>query len=449
MCAISGSKDRKEVEKMLQLQKHRAPDEEGIVDDGKFVMGMGRLKIIDLSSSGLCPYKEDNYVLCYNGEIYNYLELRKELQSLGWSFMTSSDTEVLLKAYRQWGEKCLDKFNGMFAFAIYDGEKIFLARDIVGEKPLYYRKEPFAFASEAKALNWKCEEFPPAHYGIYTFGKFSVHRYWSLEPREIKIETAEEELEYLLEDAVKIRTRSDVPYGLYFSGGIDSTLINSFHDFNYLFTYEDRDYQEEFTATIEKIVWHLDYPVEHFSPFALWKLAETASKKIKVILSGEGADELFGGYVRYVPTSLAFQARKHFPSYPTMFPYTFKNQQYFDKYDPVTAMGLAEFEGNLKELLRMGDRMASAFGLENRCPFLDRRIIEFAFSLPAELKINGFETKVILRRILEKRVPEYRHFEKKGLFCNVNKWLGAENEGFGKETYLKLQSDLWKHFQSS
>lgn len=448
MCSIVGSSKKEEVKKMLQVMKHRSPDDEGMVDDGKFVTGMGRLAIIDLKSSGLCPYKEDNYVLSFNGEIYNYLELRKELRSLGWSFTTNSDTEVLLKAYRQWGVKCLDRFNGMFAFAIYDGQKIFMARDIAGEKPLYYLENPFRFASEAKALEWKCKELEPAHYAIYDFKELKIHRWWKFEPREIDPKTAQEELEALLQDSVKLRTRTDVPYALYYSGGIDSSLIDSFHDFNYKFTYDDRDYQEEFIATFEKIVWHLDYPVEHFSPFALWKLAEAASKKVKVVLSGEGADELFGGYARYMPTALAFQARKSFPSYPTMFPYTFKDRRYFEIYDPIAAMGLAEFEGNLRILLRMGDRMASAFGLENRCPFLDRRIIEFAFSLPPELKIDNFETKVILRRILEKRNPEYRHFEKTGLFCDVNKWLGVPEEGFSKETYMAMQNDLWKHFQS-
>lgn len=438
MCSIAGSHNKKDVEKMLQTMKHRAPDDEGVIDDKKFVIGMGRLSIIDLKSPGLCPYQEDGMALAFNGEIYNYLELRKELKELGHIFRTDSDTEVLLKSYKEWGVQCLDKFNGMFAFAIYDGTKIFLARDIAGEKPLYYTEKPFSFASEAKALHWKCFEFPPAHYAFVDLQHETVKpkRYWEFKPRTIDIRHAQDELEELLQDAITIRTRADVPYGLYYSGGIDSSLIQSFHTFNYEFTYEDGDYQKEFAAVLPKIVWHLDYPVEHFSSFGLWKLAEAASKKVKVIVSGEGADELFGGYVRYMPHALYAQARKCFPSYGAMFPG-----------EEPEEMMRKEFEGNLRTLLCMGDRMASAFGLENRCPFLDRRIIEFAFSLPLESKISGFDTKVILRRILEKRNPQYRHIEKKGLFCSVNKWIGADDE-FGKKKYLALQEQLWKNFQS-
>src|SRR3990167_7586779 len=225
MCSIAGASTKAEVEQMLSVMKHRAPDDSGIVD-GAFVMGMGRLKILDLDSPNLCPVTDGNLVLSFNGEIYNYLELREELIKLGHEFHTESDSEVLLKAYKQWGTECLDKFNGMFAFAIYDGKTIFLARDIAGEKPLYYRKTPFAFASEAKALG-KCIEFPPAHYGIWDGRQLDLHRYWfPPEEREVDLPTAVGELDVLLQSAVQMRTRAHVPYGLYKSGGIDSTLIS-------------------------------------------------------------------------------------------------------------------------------------------------------------------------------------------------------------------------------
>ena len=436
MCSITGSQNKIQVEAMLQKMKHRAPDDQGIKDDGKFVLGMGRLSIIDLKSKGLCPYTEDKFTLVFNGEIYNYLELRKELITKGWKFRTDSDSEVLLKSYREWGEKCLDKFNGMFAFAIYDGKEIFLARDIAGEKPLYYIEKPFQFASEAKALGFRCEEFPPANYGIYDFETLKIKKYWELQARDIDLNTAEEELIFLLEDSIKLRTRSDVPYGLYYSEGIDSSLIDTFHDFKYKFTYEDSDYATEFKTTFPEILYHLDYPVKSFSPFGLWKLAEMASKKVKVVLSGEGADELFGGYVRYIHPEFNYQAQKIFPSYRSM----------FQPAESVHTAGWREFTGNMRELLRMGDRMSSAFGLEARCPFLDKRIIEFAFSLPNYLKINGLETKVILRRILERRNPLYKHIEKKGLYCSVNKWIGSK-DGFGKSAYLAMQENIWKNFQ--
>src|SRR3989338_8966778 len=156
MCSIGGIVNGTGIKKIIDAQKHRAPDESGFYIDKHIELGMGRLKIIDLSSSGLAPYREDDLVLCYNGEIYNYIELKKELEKYEWKFRTTSDTEVLLKSWRQWGVGMFDKLNGMFALAIYDIKKkqLLLARDIVGEKPLYYyhKGANFVFASEAKAL---------------------------------------------------------------------------------------------------------------------------------------------------------------------------------------------------------------------------------------------------------------------------------------------------------
>lgn len=442
MCSISGSKIKNEVEQMLAKMKHRAPDGEGIFDVGNYFMGMGRLAIIDLKSDGLCPYQEDNYTLVFNGEIYNFKELRSELQTKGYKFRTKSDTEVLLKSYRHWGVGCLDKFNGMFAFAIHDGKRIFAARDIAGEKPFYFKTVPwFSFASEAKALDFKCEELEPAHYLLYDLvnNKLEIKKWWKLKLRDINPKEAIDELEWLLEDSIKLRTQADVPYALYYSGGIDSSLIRTFHDFKYELTYQDGDYKEEYLKSAEKIIWHLDGPTDSFSPFGLWKLAQEANeKKIKVVLSGEGADELFGGYVRYVPKHFNYEAQKEFPSY----------EQMFQPAKCVFRSGWEEFNGNLRELLRMGDRMSSAFGVENRCVFLDRRIIEFAFSLPDYLKIKGLETKVILRRLLEKRNPEYRHIEKKGLYCSVNKWIGSK-ETFTKKNYTVFQEKIWQKIRNS
>ena len=162
------------------------------------------------------------------------------------------------------------------------------------------------------------------------------------------------------------------------------------------------------------------------------------NKGVKVVLSGEGADELFGGYIRYLPETLNREAQERYPSYKSMFPY---------KKD-INQLGWDEFNGNLRELLRMGDRMTSAFGIENRCPFLDRRIIEFAFSLSPEQKIQGLDTKKILRKILKKRVPEYKEVEKHGLYCSVNKWLGVSDK-LDKYTYKLYQQNLWKNLQLS
>lgn len=436
MCSIAGSDSKVQTKKMLSVMKHRAPDDEGLVKNGIW-MGMGRLAIIDLDSKGLCPIQFGNLTLVFNGELFNYLELRKELIKKGFSFETQSDSEVLLKAYAAWGQDCLDKFNFMGAFAISDGEHIFLARDIAGEKPLYFRRKPFCFASEAKALDFDCEELLPAHCAVYSVKntQLQVRRWWTM-PQGTKFPggfaDAVTEMDALLADSVRLRTRSDAAYGLYFSGGIDSTLISTYHNFKHKFTYEDADYSQEFKKVLPKIVWHLDYPVKSFSAFGLWKLAEQASKEVKVVLSGEGADELFGGYVRYVPNEFNRLAREKFPSYSGLFPYKDLMRK--------------EFSGNLVELLRMNDRLTSAFGVENRCPFLDRRIIEFAASLPMEWKIKGLKTKVILRKLLEQRKPDYQDIEKAGLFCSVNHWIGADNEGFGKTSYLKLQKEVARKY---
>ncbi|MBI4120934.1 MAG: hypothetical protein HY457_01625 [Parcubacteria group bacterium] len=507
MCSISGIVHGKGVERMMQQQKHRAPDQEGVFKDAHIALGMGRLKIIDLESPGLCPYQEGEFVLSYNGEIYNYVELRKELENLGWKFRTNSDTEVLLKSWREWGVRAFDKWNGMFAFAIYNKKEgtVTLARDIAGEKPLYYYAcgDVFAFASEAKAFVgvvplelqenrffeafqhvhgdtlWKnVKEVPAAHYLTYDIkdASFEIRAYWDLALRDINPETAVEELESLLEDAVTIRTRSDVPYGLYYSGGIDSALISTFHDFKHQFYFDNTlEWRDDFFAHIESVGYHLDFPVGSLSSYPLWKLAEWASEKVKVIVSGEGADEVFGGYVRYLPIAQEWELRTRYPSYNAyLFAKYFRHFSYLDAFatitarnddvefvretlrpyferfkDPITAMGYADFKLILPSLLQMGDRQAGAFGLENRCPFLDRRIIEFGFSLPPELKIKGMEQKVILRRILEKRgLLGPLNVEKRGLTITFNQWF--DKKDWDRSMYFDLLKKNWhKRFNAN
>lgn len=499
MCSIAGTTSSG-IGEMINTMRHRSPDDVGFYDDEYIKLGMGRLKILDLISEGLCPYHEDNLVLCYNGEIYNYIELRKDLEKLGWKFRTSSDIEVLMKAWREWELQMFEKLNGMFAFALYDKQKrrILLARDIAGEKPLYYyaKGRDFVFASEAKAFRsavplryeanssfeafqhclsstlWEdIQEVPPAHYLIYDLQNYQItlKPYWEFEPRPIDLKNVQEELEALLEDAVKIRTRSDVPYGLYFSGGIDSTLLSVMHEFEYKFFFDDKlEWKEDFSAKIGSIVWHLDFPVGSLSSYPLWKLAEWASHKVKVVLSGEGADELFGGYVRYLPIAREWEMRKMYPSYDFLFnkysssyldgftKISARNtnldlvrsflKPHFERFDdPINAMGFADFKLILPSLLQMGDRMAGAFGIENRCPFLDRRIVELAFSLPPEMKINGLEQKGILRRILEKRgLCEPLKNEKKGLTILFNQWLGRND--WDRNLYFQLLKEKWMEY---
>jgi asparagine synthase (glutamine-hydrolysing) len=497
MCSISGIVRGTGVAKMIACQKHRAPDESGIYKDAPLELGMGRLKIIDMKSPGLAPYREDEFVLSYNGEIFNYIELRKELEKKRWKFRTTSDTEVLMKSYREWGVKMFDKLNGMFAFALYDSKKkqILLARDIAGEKPLYYfhRGKTFAFCSEAKAFAsvfpleaqdnpffdtfqhcfgttlWKdVYDLPPAHYMLYDVkaNTTKLVEYWKFQPKTIKLKTAVEELEDLIGDAVKIRLRSDVPVALYYSQGIDSSLLSTYHTFDHKsFLMTPRTGGKISLKHLGDLTRHLDFPVGSLSTYPLWKLAERASKHVKVVLSGEGADEVFGGYVRYLPIAREYELLQRYPSYQYIFgkyypPYldgfakmTARNENvelakeyirpYFEMFaDPISAMGFADFKLVMPSLLQMGDRMAGAFGLENRCPFLDRRVIEFGFSLPPELKISGLEQKLILRRVLEKRgLTAPLRDEKKGLTIRFNQWLGRKD--WDRSSYVALLRIEW------
>ena len=444
---------------------------------------MARLSIIDLKSKDLCLFHEKEYYLTYNGEIYNYKEIRNELEQKGIKFNTNCDTEVFLKSFIFWGKNCFAKFNGMFAAGIYNfkKEKLYLVRDIAGEKPLYYyqKNKDFAFASEAKAFHknfslsknndkrffnsfqhclnktlWK-EVFSLAPASFMEINlknnKVKIDKYWKFKKRSINLNTAAEELESLINKSVKLRTRSDVPYGLYFSGGIDSSLISTFHNFKHKFYFDSKlEWKKEFYKNINKIAWHLDFPVGSLSSFPLWKLAKTSSKKVKVILSGEGADEIFGGYVRYMPIAHEYDLKLKFPSYKDyLFKKYFKNKSYLDGFteitlrnknqfeyvreilkpyfqmfdDPINAMGYADFDLIMPSLLQMGDRMASAFSLENRCPFLDKDIIEFGFSLPYDFKIRNFTQKNLLRKIaLRRGLTNATKMEKKGLIIQYNKW---------------------------
>ena len=506
MCSISGivNGDKFEVQKMLSSMRHRAPDDQGIYKDDCICIGMGRLKIIDLYSSNLCPFENDQIILSYNGEIYNYKFLRNKLVKLGYKFKTRSDTEVLANAWIEWKEKVFDKLDGMYAFAIYEkkNKKLFLARDIAGEKPLYYSqvKNKFYFASEAKALKkvlplekktnqffetfqhcltdtlWKnVYQLPAANYLEYDLKqkRIKINEYWQFKKREINVKTSEEELEYLLKNSINLRTQSDVPYGLHYSKGIDSSLISTFHNFKYKFYFDDqKNWKKDFTKNISKIVKHLDFPVGSLSSYPLWKLSQRVSKKkIKVILSGEGADEIFGGYVRYMPIytqwelynkfrSYKFLFDKFYYDYPEGFAYmTARNKNlklvnrlispFFKEFDdPINAIGYFDFKVIMPSLLQMGDRMASSFGIENRCPFLDKKIIEFGFSLPPHLKINSFYQKVLLRNLLKKRgLTKPLGLEKKGLTILFNKWF--DKKDWDRSYYFNLLNQKWNKIYRS
>ncbi len=502
MCSIAGISEgnSKVVNKMLKSMVHRAPDDVGVYYNNDISLGMGRLSIIDLKSKNLCPFQNEKIVLSFNGEIYNYKSIRQELKKLGYRFKTTSDTEVLGNAWDKWGKNVLNKIKGMFVFAIYEkrNNKLFIARDIPGEKPLYYlrRNNKLYFASEAKAFSkvfdlkitknkffetfqhcaeqtlWKdVYQLPAAHYLEYNLKskKLSINEYWKIKQKKINNKTAQEELEHLLNKSVKLCTQADVDYGIYYSKGVDSTLISTFHNFKNKFYFDDKlNYEKDFRKNIKKIAYHLDFPVGSFSSYPLWKLADRANKKnVKVILSGEGADEIFTGYARYMPIYMQWKLNNRYPSYEYLFGKLFNSykdsyarltnrsaenlemikkmmKQYFEMFDnPVTAMCYFDFKVIMPSLLQMGDRMSAAFGVENRCPFLDKDIIEFGFNLDVEQKINFNQQKLVLRNLLKKRLSlKYSEIEKKGLTIKFNRWFNVKS--WDRSKYFQFLFKNWK-----
>jgi asparagine synthase (glutamine-hydrolysing) len=354
---------------MTNVLVHRGPDGRSIRLLGNVGLGHLRLSIIDLSVAADQPMSlpDGSLWVTYNGEIHNYLELREELRSRDIQFRTESDTEVVLWAYHVWGKECFERFNGMWSLALWETahRRLTLSRDRYGIKPLHYSvaDDRIAFASEAKAIvvgfpeeadvNWRAAyEFlaggwpqaddntffrnvrsvPPAHSLIFESGRESRHKYWRFEPGAVRVdEAAPQRLLELLDDAVRLRLRSDVPIGICLSGGLDSSTIArlmrrhasapfecyslqyadpSIDESHYAGTVADdqRQYRmnwvhprtEDFVATMEKIVWHYDAPSALRGKYPKWYVMQAAAGHSKVLLEGHGADELLGGYGHFV-----------------------------------------------------------------------------------------------------------------------------------------------------
>jgi len=355
------------IKKMLSVIRHRGPDESGIYLNKNLAMGSVRLSIIDIAS-GQQPMSDasGNYWIVYNGEIFNYKELRKEIEKKGILLKTNCDTEVVVQMYALYGSKCLQYFNGQFAFCIWDKNKkeLFLARDRVGIRPLFYwnQNNSFAFCSEIKGLFtldrikraicpeslsqiftfWttlspntpfeKIYELPPGHFMIVNATNTHINKYWSLDfSNQISdasnMSSTIEEFRYLLNDAVKIRLRADVPVAAYLSGGLDSSVTTSFiHEINpsilntFSIGFKDKAfdetlYQQEasryfntnhtaFECTSEEIaenflntIWHSEFPLLRTSPTPMLMLSKKVRERnIKVVITGEGADEFLAGY---------------------------------------------------------------------------------------------------------------------------------------------------------
>lgn len=527
MCGIAGLWNlNADITAMMDTIKHRGPDDEGCYKNGNVALGIKRLSVIDLETGAQPIYNNDkSKVIVFNGEIFNYIEIYNELKD-EFHFKTKSDTEVILRAYEKYGTDCLKYFNGMFAFCIYDGEKFFIARDRLGEKPLYYYSDgvSFAFASEIKALAKVIKLEPvvteelfcyeasvlentlfknvkkllPAHYLNFDGSKIKIEQYWQLKRNDEDYNEDSyyiEKCRWLVEDSIRLRMRADVPIGAFLSGGLDSSIIcmvakpekvysihyplgEEFEEIVYAKIVAEKIGAEHIIVqptfndlknNLKKIIWHLDEPIATASPISEFMLAERASKDVKVVLGGQGADELFGGYVRYLVLmeEKRITEKEIFANYISLFKHSMgkhlfgnwaeryfhlvkradvKSGEIFKRFKAIfqyqkhfiDQVGYTDLFYFLPSLITMNDRASSAYGIENRTPFLDYRIAELAFQLPEHLKVNGYVTKYILREAFKDILPESisKRKDKKGLNTPVNYWFNNSLKSW-KDNILK------------
>ncbi len=558
MCGIAGfysaPVDQGQIDALIKSLHHRGPDDQRFYTKDDVGLIHTRLSIIELSELGSQPYKFENLILVFNGELYNYKEVREELKQLGYSFRSNSDTEVLIKAFHCWAEKCLDHFIGMFAFGIYNEttDEIFLARDRVGVKPLYYsfQQGQLYFASELEALSafgiskeinldavslYFRFGFIPHHLSIFKsvskleaghYLKISKQgitkkKYWDLKYEIIEGQKEEkwlDELEALLISAFRYRMVSDVPVGVFLSGGIDSSLLTAILQKHYgnihSFTigFEEADFDEsiyaknvaEFLQTnhVQKVLkldearkLLQDFYSIYDEPFADTSGIPTAcvthlakENGMKVVLSADGGDELFGGYSHYqkalslfrkfnlLPSGLRHTISKGtkvlFPStlrkniYPlnaehkfyaleeimctedsaTFFEALLANQSmdeigkmigstskgtmgFLNKdLSPLQAMMAWDFSYYLPDdLLVKVDKATMFHSIECRDPFLDHRLVEFSLLIPEDLKIRDGKGKYLLRKLLKRYVPEtYFERKKQGFSIPIFAWFSKE-----------------------
>lgn len=519
MYGIAGIFGDGDIKKMLAALSHRGPDGEGVYIGEKLRLGARCLKITDTAAGSQPMYNEDGSIcVVLNGEIYNYLEIKESLKNH--VFKTKTDTEVVAHAYEEFGIYCINRFNGSFALAIWDGKTLYLARDRIGQKPLYYycKDSRFIFASEIKGILTHVNVYPnitenfivfettldgetlfkdifllpPASILAFDGLNIRIKKYWQLQSSEfvyLPERKCIEKLRWLIEDSVRLCIGTEVSKGLFLSGGIDSSLIAYLAKPSHVFTcnYKLGDHFDElyyaqliakdikaehhvvrptsddFQKFYQRIIWYLDQPIATASTISAFLLAREASRYVKVVLNGEGADELFGGYVRYLLMLIEHRLGRaeELRNYHSLAKY-FWNENVFDEAAeryfelikrgiPRTDLPLAkvrnifsrhsqlidkmnacDIEISLPSLLIMSDRACSTFGLENRSPFLDYRIVEFAFCLPEDMKIRDLKTKYILRKVAEGIVPNeiIRRKDKKGLNTPIFKWFSQDLNGW-------------------
>jgi asparagine synthase (glutamine-hydrolysing) len=563
---LSGPERTEVLDRMCRLISHRGPDDQGTMLTDEAALGMRRLSIIDLAGGHQPMSGEDGSVtVVFNGEIYNYRELQRELEARGHRFQTHSDTETIVHAYEEFGSKCVEHFRGMFAFAVWDEKRreLFIARDRVGKKPLYYsitKQGTFLFGSELKSILEHPEavreinaealdayltlgyvpdplsilrgihKLPPGHHLTFANGQISLRQYWDFhyEPTEAcPEEDYLEELRALLAEAVRLRLIADVPLGAFLSGGIDSSTIvglmsqqtaRPVKTFSIGFredTYDELQYarlaarrfgteHHEFIVTpdichiVDELAWHLDEPFADSSAIPTYAVSKLAREHVKVVLSGDGGDELFAGYTRYAID----RQRRAFARLPRLLrskvmqplsrtlPHGAWGRNYLHNIaqdplhrylDSVSFFGSlakrslysADFRLQLKgesraaslfqehaervhsaepldtllyldsktylpgDILTKVDRMSMAVSLEARVPLLDHKLIEFVARIPAQLKMKGLETKHIFKRAVRGLVPsEILDRPKQGFGLPIQKWINQELRAYIRDCLL-------------
>ncbi|HEX8845392.1 MAG TPA: asparagine synthase (glutamine-hydrolyzing) [Pyrinomonadaceae bacterium] len=569
MCGIAGFVSREKarghadasavLDRMCRIIAHRGPDDQGTFVEDRVALGMRRLSIIDLSGghqpmSGCDPEVK----IVFNGEIYNFRELQRELEARGHHFKTHSDTEAILHAYEEYGSKCPEHLRGMFAFAIWDArrQELFIARDRVGKKPLYYTITPagtLIFGSELKSLREHpefrgeinaealdayltfgyvpdpltifsgVEKLPPGSSLTFANGRVSVNQYWDFpyqEPQPEPLSSEEdylEELRALLDEAVRIRLVADVPLGAFLSGGVDSSTVvglmsrasqspvktfsigfheDSYNELKYArvaakaFGTEHHEFivTPDICSIVDELVWHFDEPFADSSAIPTYMVSKLAREFVKVVLSGDGGDELFAGYTRYATD----RKRSGFARLPRVvrrglmqplgrkLPHGAWGRNYvhnvaldpLDRYiedvsvftrlnkpllyteDFLRRLGETEAAALFREfasrsraddaldpllyldsktylpgdILTKVDRMSMAVSLEARVPLLDHKLIEFVCTrIPAGLKMRGLETKYIFKRAVKEFVPaEILNRPKQGFGVPIQQWINEQ-----------------------
>lgn len=529
------------IENMKDAIIHRGPDSDGTYLDDEIALGFRRLSIIDLNAGDQPMYNEDgSLVLMFNGEIYNYQGIRAELMEKGHVFKTQSDTEVLVHAYEEYGYDMLNLLRGMFTFVIWDKKerKMFLARDFFGIKPMYYASMngTFMFGSEIKAFlchpnfdkklnhdvleNYLTYQYspsaetffegvmclPPAHYLVYENGKITVTRYWEPEFKEADeskdLDGWAKEIRNVMEDSVKMHKISDVEVGSFLSSGVDSSYIACMANVDKTFTvgfkqkkYNEISYAKELSDIIQvqniskvitpeeywdklsMIQYYMDQPLADASAIALYFLGNETSKHVKVAMSGEGSDELFGGYNIYreplenkAYDVIPFPIRRLIGKFASLFPkkrgfnflvrhsktlqeryvgnaFIFDEKEkdkllkerngvdpldvtkpYWDRTkgkDTVTQMQYLDINvWMVHDILLKADKMSMANSLEVRVPFLDKEVFEVASRIPRQYKVEGEVTKRAFRKTASEVLPEKVADKKKlGFPVPIRVWM--------------------------